>query len=170
MQILTSCQLCNHRRLNVITKQEQKRSKYRLWASPLTAGFMFLGTQQVQSIYGGHLEAATCPNACHLLNKMLAAKIKIGEGLIRALHTLGPHDRERLSLDPTASLHLSRFSSACLQSGLRAQEKPKDIPGSLGLGPPPQRGTKEVGRCLPPVGEEGWPSNPRAPRYPDCRR
>lgn len=56
MQILTSCRLCNHRRLNVITKQEQKRSKYRLWASPLTAGFMFLGAQQMQSIYGGHLE------------------------------------------------------------------------------------------------------------------
>lgn len=69
MQILTSCQLCNHRRLNVITKQEQKRSKDRLWASPLTAGFMFLGTQQEGSVYGGHLEAAMGPDACHLLHE-----------------------------------------------------------------------------------------------------
>lgn len=69
MQILTSCRLCNHRRLNVITKQEPKHSKYGLWASPLTAGFMFLETKQVQGIYGGHLEAAMCPNACHLPHK-----------------------------------------------------------------------------------------------------
>lgn len=90
MQILTSCRLCNHKRLNVITKQEQKRSECRLWASPLTAGFMFLETKQAHSIHGGQLEAAMCPDACRLLQKVPATIINSGRGLVWPLCALSP--------------------------------------------------------------------------------